>query len=305
MGVNKVFIKAESRQVVEEGNRRTYRMRFQIENDGIDNFQSIVLAQAKAVGPTPLPDINDPWNFGQVDLTALVKTITLSQDDIGSDNIWFADVVWADPPPPSEQNDNPIDRIARFNTGTIIEQQPIKEDINGNVLKNAAGDEFTDSIMLEYVFPTIEITKNIIGDATGFQQILDWNIEHTTPYQAVNLTTFFGGAPRTVKFIPITHGDLQFQNNVSFYPATFRFAFKPDTWDVHALNMGFNELTVGGDIDTKKRIEIDSEPTAVPLHLNTNGTFTPSLTIGNYIEFRVRPEIDFNILMQEAGIRTP
>ena len=305
MAVTECKIIGESRGVVEGGNSRAYRMRFKVTNDPDapnDNWQPIILAQAKGIGPDPLPDINDPWIYGQTDLTALVKTIDLVQDEIGADNIWFADVEWAQPEPPSEQGDNPIDRIARYNTGTIIEQQPVTVDKDGKPLRNSAEDDFTDSIMLEYVFPTIEITKNIIGDATGFQRILDWNIQYTTPYQAVNSVTFFNGAVRTVKFIPITHGDLRFENNVSYYPATFRFAFKPNTWDVSALNQGFNFLETANDPDTVARILLDGEPSSSPRNLELDGTQTPKGTDGNFLEFRVRPELDLNILLQEAGI---
>ena len=299
MTVHECKIDRESRRVVETNSKRTYFIQFKIRADESD-WQPQVIVGSREVGPNPVPRINDLWKYGGIDTTAICKEVEFSQDEPNDAGHWIATAEFGQPESgntPEDEDENPLRRRARFSVQSIDELIPVAEDNgldNGGTpkpLRNSAGDEFIDPIQIENHSPVLVIQKNI----GNIQSIIDWNLEYN---QSTNSSSFRNGDPRTVKFVPIRVGDEQFENGILYYPATFAFAYKADTWDEAIVNQGYYHLDGG---DRKRAKDADGEDSVSPVLLETDGSLTPQGQIGNTLKFRVRPERDFNTLAREAG----
>ena len=283
-----------------QGGRSEYSMVYQIKAD-VGDFQPAVLLGARNVGPDPLPRMNDEWTFGVTDLTAIVTSIDLEQDDEREHSgMWLATVNYGKGDSPKFEDENPLQRPGRWGASTVSELRPVDKDNglehggNPRPLRNSAGEEFIDPIQIEEEFQVLTVKKNI-GD---LNQLIQWNIEYS---QSVNSAVFRGGAIRTVRYLPIQIGDESFENNVTFWPCLFQFMFNAETWDEKIVDQGY-EAYETANTPPAKRIMVDGDPTPTPKLLNSDGTHKTT-GVGETKDFRVRPEKDFNVLMQEAGLQ--
>lgn len=185
--------------------------------------------------------------------------------------------------------DNPIDLATRW-SGTYIQmQRPYDQDNSDNAIKNSAGDPFVDPPAVgDDSRMGITVLKNFSA--------LNLSLWSTYP-DAVNNAVWWGLGVRTIKVQRIAWTE-EFYEGVPYYPVTFEFHIKFDTWDFELLNAGYRQKTAGGKAE--RILDERGLPVSHPWPLTAGGAALTQAQIDSdsetYETFRVYSELDFSLL---------
>lgn len=132
----------------------------------------------------------------------------------------------------NQQSPNPLEdrvkRSIRFNSCKRI----ITEDINGVPCVNVAGDAPSEPVEIDAVRPTFVFQRN--------EELI--NVDRVIAYcYAINNNDFLGCPRRTLRSL-ISVGEEQTRNGTSFWPVTYEFEYRPETWRISYLSQGYNLL---------------------------------------------------------------
>jgi len=174
---------------------------------------------------------------------------------------------------------------------------------NPNALKNlelgivsSNGELFDPQPEIEIADPILTIKKNLPYISAA------WLMEIAN---TVNQTEFYGAEARQLRLMP-PQTDRAYDKVIGFYwPTTFQFCYRYDTWDMQLLNVGTYYMANGFSYPFK-----DSEgnrfvgllrDTGAPLNFSSTDKYTwGRVTEGGeavtYTRLRVYREIDFNSL---------
>lgn len=179
---------------------------------------------------------------------------------------------------------------------------------------NACGIEFTEPLMKTIYYPVLNAQKNY--------QTLDEIIALNLAFQGTtNNASWFGGDPRTAKYLITESGRKQQVQGQSFYAGVTRVWFKKATWDRKVLNNGWShfERPAGNDStilydatgnraffknlihDDPSALEDDDTldpeaPCSEPLNLTLDGTLLGADDSAVYITYRDLEEVDYSAI---------
>lgn len=273
-------------------NKNSYVVQYDITTDNPNDWMPVVKVHAQVAGAPDLLPFEDALFSvgGTTDFSAYCNSIQLAQSDVEPTE-WIATCRFGPLPPnktPMDNTHNPLDRPVKYWLEFQEELKPVAMDKDGKEIRNSAGQEFIDPIMMEQTYPVLVAQKNI----GNLQTLIDQNIEFR---QSVNSSEFFGGEPRTVRFIPIQTGQPQWENEIQFYAAQYRFAYDSETWDIPVVDQGFYYRNTEGKLVRDRDDEGNDkvEPTLLDGAGGKLGAGEP----GVVKKFRVRPEKDLNDLL--------
>ena len=152
-------------------------------------------------------------------------------------------------------------------THWIDPADPTPADPTKKLLRDGAGQEFIDPIMQERLLVVLVVQRNL----ATVQEVIDLGLQYN---ETVNKTTFRGGAPRTVRFMPLQSSQLLIENNTNYYQVQMRFAYRKETWDRQIVNQGFYYL-LGGAGPPKRIKDSDGNDTVQPSLLLADGDLAP------------------------------
>lgn len=127
-----------------------------------------------------------------------------------------------------EDPDNPLLDADKFSFGFEQFQTIARQSLfDGKRLLNSVDEVFTPPPEVDQSRPVFRVVRNEAIINTAFwSDMLD----------SVNIATWKGLAPRTVKFQSITSGEIQRRNDIDFYTVNYEFHVNPETWDLRILN---------------------------------------------------------------------
>lgn len=274
------------------GYRNEYKVEFLIDCDSIMNEIAVYAAATTMATGDKLPIVYQYYDYdGVQDQSSYAINIDLVQTT-ESGLQWKATVNYGrtgDGNTPQDQTPNPLDQPIKYRIEWIEEQMEVTVDRNGARIVNTVGDAFDELIEEPQLYPVLVAEKNYLT----IQEIIDIGMAY---HRTVNDGVFYGGQPRTVKFMPIQSGDIQVSNNISYYTATLRFAFNPNTWDfIHPNNGHRFRKVAGGPIGLK--MDDDTRwSLPFPMDLKADGTLLPVGDPPVMLTFEILPEADYSLI---------
>lgn len=156
------------------------------------------------------------------------------------------------------------------------------------------GELFDPQPEMEVADPVLTIKKNIPYMSTQWLM----SISNT-----VNITEFYGADPRQLRLMP-PQTDRAFDKVVGFYwPTTFQFVYRYDTWDFQLLNIGSYYMSGGTrtpfrDYEQNPFIGLlTTDGNAInSSNVNTRGRYVSGGDAPTYTRMRIYREIEFNSL---------
>lgn len=215
-----------------------------------------------------------------VDLSSRVKTITPSPaSDDGRH--WDVTVQYGIFDTDSTSS-SPLDEAWQYDWSFSQYEEPVEVSVNGFYVLNSAGDPFSEPITRERARPILSVSRNELS----FNSIL--SIYYVG---AINLDSFQGGGPGTVRCINIG-ASRQYQDGFGYYwSAKYEFEFRSEGWDKIVLDAGYRELSGG----KKKQIMVNGRPVNDPALLNGGGGAAPAGAEPSYKRFQVYPALPFSV----------
>jgi hypothetical protein len=210
--------------------------------------------------------------------------------------IWTLTVTYTVPPPRKRitENGKPEDVWERSGGTTTV---PAFEDIDGNLVQNAAGDPL-EGLERERDERGWTLTKFYDDDA-DLEADVDAYAGHVNDAEwadgaAKTWKAYFLGAKKVT--ISKLDGDAD-GGDLEFVEARWEFRYDPETWTSKPWDMGFHELDGSGG---KKAIVMDDgKAVKQPVGLNADGTArdpsaVPALLVANGGDgFEFYPDADF------------
>lgn len=252
-----------------------------------------------------IPRLGDSYTLGNdVDIRAVVTDKTARERE--SPFEWEVDVKYSTRPKEKEEAEpNPLQQPPEislsFQSRNKVLSGYYNDPLNPNAEKNleigiisSNGELFDPQPEIEVADAVLTIKKNMpYASAAALMSIAN----------TVNQTEFYGADPRQLRLMP-PQTDRAFDKIYGFYwPTTFQFVYRYDTWDLQLLNAG----TFYMDSGVRKKFK-DNEGTPFVGLLSATGSALNSSdtdTIGRYISggdaptytrLRIYREIDFNSL---------
>lgn len=170
-------------------------------------------------------------------------------------------------------------------------QEVLVTDDDDELVVNSAGDPFDPPAMRDNSRITAVVKKNLTYVPSwilGYPDVIN-----SDTFVIDNVTI----SPRVAKIQSVTVAeDWQERNFVKFREVTFQIHFRPETWDLDILNVGFREK----DGATRKNMKNDGDderPTApIPLDLAGKMIIDPSPTNVVYVTFKPYAAKPFSVL---------
>jgi hypothetical protein len=252
--------------------------------------RSQVLLESLNGAPDALPDLYDTHEeYGVIDASSYCQSVDLTQSNEHA-CLWEAAVQFGPMPPNTSPSDNvtsPELRPTRFRIEWIDQQGILIKDRLGSPIVNSVGDEFDVPLEEPELFMVLVADRNYLT----LQGVIDLGLQY---HGTVNSATFFGGQPRTVKFLPIQASDVQYERGIAYYTASLRFAYNPKTWDREVLNRGWRYRAVAAGAIRKAIDPVTKLPTSQPLNLATDGTLVPDGQPPVYLKFEANVLANYN-----------
>ena len=266
------------------------------------------------------PRIVDIYTAGsQVDSSATCRTVNITQDD---DRLfWTVEAEYSSAKSKKDKDDqlepNPLLQPAKIFWEFTQYSKPVDRAISSNIIVsattdvaivNAAYDPFDPTPEIDDVRLSLRVEKNY--SSYDVLQAYDYT-------NAINQDVFLGGAARTWKIREISNNPGEQTKDIGdppvtivYFPVTFIFDYRAETWDLRILNAGYRCIVTGigkqscviGDATTMTSTNIGARATAervsYPWPLSTNGTQLASTdgTGINYLTFQVYTEKQFSAL---------
>lgn len=164
----------------------------------------------------------------------------------------------------SSSVENPLSEPPKISGGFNRTMKEVRIDKDGKAILNACKEQVT-GIQGPEDHQTLKISMNVatinltyMGDYVG----------------AVNDSTFWGCAARTILCMPFTWEKVYYDGNSHYYfHCQFEFEYKSDTWDEQIVNWG-NMVVIPGTTPPKFRRSIDPFENTIKVLLKADGTAT-------------------------------
>lgn len=213
----------------------------------------------------------------------------------------FADL--GNPPGTNPLFDPPKESFS-FDQFTTVARKAVKKFINGldqvaftqqpSFITNTLGEVFRPGVEVDECRAVYVVQRNESYPNLGVVM---------SCVNTVNLNSWKGCGPRTVKCKSITSGEIQHRNNIPFYPVRYEFHLNPDTWDLRVLNKGTKYKDDNGKLQCVKPGE---EPVTIYTGFDSFSShfrdrkIPPDLSTTvdleeAYCHFRYYRELDFSI----------
>jgi len=259
-----------------------------------------------------IPSIGDLYNLGNdFDPQATVVEKTSTQRE--SPWEWEVEVTYStevgDKPDPET---NPLLQPPEISFGFETRQKVVpgtysQPELPGDLRRleigvvNSAGELFDPQPVMEIADPVLTIKKNIPYMSAS------WLMELAN---TVNSAEFYGAYPRTLRLKP-PQTERAYDEQIGFYwPCTFEFVYRYDTWDLQILNVGtyYIDATLQVPGIRRKFAMVDGTPfvgllgsTGGALNgsdadSNTHGRYVASGADPTFTTIKIYRELDFNSL---------
>lgn len=261
-----------------DGDAKSYtRVWRVITNNALDGKQTVFLdtiGQIPGLGDTYATEV-------EVDTDVSVKSRQAVQDN-EDPRVWIVTIEY------DEKDLTPLTAPLDVSWDTTTKRVAMTEDIFGDAILNSAGEAFDPPPEEEVYLEKLTITKNLATypDFSAYRG-------------KMNLNTFYGRAPQTVK-LTSTKGQKQNDGGLEYYRATFEFVYDPDGWVFAPLDQGYKELGVNDLADEVLRqiLDVYGHPTTKPWLLDGAGhaQANPTPASAVYLAYDVVGIADFDDL---------
>lgn len=263
-----------------------YTAQWRVITNNKDDGPERVKTLGPFVGPTPIPVIGSIYAIGNdADAGAFCDKIDPQQG--ARVNEWLVNVHYRQLEPGEQYDDlvstNPLTRPVQYRLDHEHWTRVVEKDKDGVALKNSAGVPFDTGVETDDSFLVLVAEKNF----ATLQEIINLNLSFAWK---VNTGIFKGGAARSWLCRPIICSDIQTENNISFFRATFHTVYNPELWDVPILDKGFSELNGGVLRDI---LDKNKQPITEPWPLNGAGVKLPEGNALVFLTKRIRGETSF------------
>ena len=295
----------------DELDRMTTTITYEVVTDAVMGHKALKAA-AESSSPHALPAYGATYSYqGDTDSSIYLLSRQVSpKSDTGTQKYYHVACTYSPPPDgditifePDPLQRSPIVWFDREGYTRIVER-----DIFGNPLTNSAGVVF-DTPYEEEDIRTVLVVEFNVGGLTAQGGALS-GLAQCGGYarflrNAVNSSTWtvlgMQFPPRTVLAREVASTPPIVQGAYTYYHLSFRFVFAnggsttspndPSTWDVSFLNRGYQALRVPNQQGSLYDIGVPE-----PKLLATDGTVLPDNAIGTFKSYRLKREVDFNLL---------
>jgi hypothetical protein len=185
-----------------------------------------------------------------------------------------------------EEDENPLDRRAKFSWSTVKYQKAVEKDRNGEAIINSAGDYFDPPPLKDVSRWTVTVTKNMSVIPPG---ILGWRDRLNSDEFSIDGVSI---AINVAKIMGISVGDIQKDQDVEYRVLSYTLEFdEVDKWQGKYLNQGYYGIVSG----EKQRIQINGKDCVSPQLLTSAGVLivNPSPSDATFEEYDVYDELTF------------
>lgn len=268
--------------------QRDYQVQWIMTTNSDNDGPAVLKLGGPSVGPHPLPTLGLTYNIGsEADLRAFCHDIRFERNPKRIQE-WTATADYktlqSDVQVEGVQGTPPLSRSTTYRIEHEHWTKVVEKDKDGIAIKNSAGVPFDTGVELDDSYLVLIAEKNF----ATLQQIIDLN---TSFAMKVNNDVFKGGTSRTWLCRPIGCSDIQSEEGVSFYRATFHLVYKPDRWDVEIVDKGFSELNAG---QLRDILDKNKQPITEPWPLNGAGVALPAGGTLVFLTKRIRGEVAFS-----------
>lgn len=298
MGIKSIHKQKDGQQeaTIKFGYKNTYTNSWKVivdSEEGVDvsSSEQAVMLAAAASGTQPSPSIG----ASHPDNASSICQATKCTRDRQNAEVFYIVATYAPLPEGKNSDDhiqNPLARPVKFSKGVRVELVPLEKNKDGEPIRNSAGDEFIDPIMVEKHFPILYAKKNVAQLSTLFQFDRDFN-------NTVNDDDFQGWSARKVRYLPVESGEEIEENGITYYRATFSWEVDEEEWKVRVVDQGYYEKDAQGN---RTRInDSDGKPKETVSLLDGNGQALGANEVGVIVEDEKYMEADYgDILTLEA-----
>lgn len=166
---------------------------------------------------------------------------------------------------------HPLARKVVWWAERMTEQEPVEKDYNGLLIVNSAGKTFDEPLMRDRYLTVFVGQKNF----ATLSAVLDLNDQYDN---TVNSDTTLGRPSYTMRYLGAEISQPQYENNIEFYTATFRIAYRKEQWYVPLVNRGWGYyLTPKTEANARYIDAVDGQgqPVSEPVLLKADGTLLP------------------------------
>ncbi len=292
--------------------KREYNAQWKVTTDsGNDGWTTVLLQSGNASLDNPIPDLWSTYAIGNDVDTGVYLQDKRGQPETGSETTWIVTGTWKAPPPGrdpanGDNQPNPLFRPVRYHLEFANFTRVAEKDIFDKAITNSAGQEFDPPLEMDDARPVLVAVKN--------EWPLEGIISKAIQYKnAVNTNTFYGAGPREAKVESIVSGGMQTENDVRYYPVTYRIQFNHEQWDIELVDQGWmhygtaaakNLLVArGGEQNADGTYKIATgetelpPPVPEPIGLDPDGTRRDKdadpVKLFKQPPFRIYPELSF------------
>lgn len=323
--------RSQGETTVDERNLGKYHLMYRVETDGVLSHKAVANG-ALTASPHALPSLWSTYSYqGSTDTAAYALNYKI--DNIQDQLTQYAISVFYRPLEggltPAHSEPNPVNRPAIAYADREVFTRIIERDNSGKAIVNKCGRPYDTPYEEEDARGVLVVEFNVatLSEVFDYQRFLRraTNISTWTPrfWGRIPATgnfgfTQFNFAPRTVAARDVTAGYPITEGQYTYFPMMFRFSFAEGvntpswvggkTWDVPFLERGYQYFKfVGGsfelDADGNKRL-FPAEGEPEPVNLADNGTKLGDGLPGVFTDWRIKREVDFNLLpfTQQLGV---
>lgn len=296
----------------DELNRWTFRLNYDVETDGVLGHKALV-AGAELASPHALPSYGSTYSYqGDTDTNAYAITFDVQAVD-GSQKRYQIGVNFKPPDDITIFEPDPIVRPPVVWFDREAYSRIVERDNFGKAILNKCGKIYDIPYEEEDVRGVIVVEFNVLtlAEVAGYMRFLRRAV-NSTPWE-------FGGVTfpaRTVLAREVAASPPVKQGLYTYYHVSIRFVVAdgddtlngqaPTTWDVPFLERGYEHyiLDANGQLakDRNDQLILDDgritrgHAYAEPQNLAEDGTKLPDNTVGVFTLWRVKREVDFNLL---------
>ena len=278
---------------------------WQLHVDDKSHDDQYILEYGTAATPDPIPTILDrhPTNS-----TLKCRNLSAAQESGNDGKFWQVTANYdnniSEEDEQDAQQEDPLQRAPKYRIEWGQYTKILERDIDGLPIQNTAGDKFDPPLEDEDSRLVVTVTRN--ESASAFNSIVGLAYDYKN---TVNSDTFLGQPPGSWRMMPILTGDIQTENDISYYQVTYAFELKEpyegltaskvenysqlQPWDRLILNIGYNALTIPDDKSSKYPL-----PNKEAVKLSEDGTvFYTGTNADNYFyrNFRTKRRRPFGI----------